>query len=84
MKIKTLHSSLNNHNLEKLPMKDQNTIQNPENNIDKWNRGLDLFIESVYKPDSELRQCARNQKCHDELMEIRNEVLRYLPSLRKK
>ena len=27
----------------------------------KWNRGLDLFIESVHKPDHELRQCAHNQ-----------------------
>ena len=37
-----------------------------------------LFIESVLKPDHELRQCARNQKCYDELMEIRQQVLRIL------
>ncbi len=37
-----------------------------------------LFIESVLKPDNELRQCARNQKCYNELMEIRTKVLAYL------
>ena len=37
-----------------------------------------LFIESVLKPDNELRQCARNQKCYNELMEIRTHVLEYL------
>ena len=49
----------------------------------KWNRGLDLFIESVHKPDSELRQCAHNQKCYNELMYVRETVLEYLKTLRK-
>jgi len=49
----------------------------------KWNRGLDLFIESVYKPDNELRQCAHDQKCYDELMQVRDNVLEYLKNLRK-
>ena len=49
----------------------------------KWNRGLDLFIESVYKPDHELRQCAHNQKCYHELMYIRENILEYLKTLRK-
>jgi hypothetical protein len=48
----------------------------------KWNRGLDLFIESVLKPDSELRQCAHNQKCFHELMDVRENVLQYLDTLR--
>ena len=39
---------------------------------------LGLFYESVLKPDSELRQCAHNQKCFFELMEWRAEVLEYL------
>ena len=39
---------------------------------------VNLFIESVYKPDSELRQCAHEQKCYHELMEWRDEVLQYL------
>ena len=54
-----------------------------ESHNDKWNRGLDLFIESVYKPDHELRQCAHNQKCYNELMGIRWHVLEYLQTLRK-
>lgn len=50
---------------------------------DQWNRGLDLFIESVHKPDSELRQEAHDQKCYNELMEVRDHVLEYLKNLRK-
>ena len=57
-------------------MKDQN-----EN--EKWNHGLDLFIESVYKPDHELRQAAHDQKCYHELMYIRENVLEYLKTLRR-
>ena len=49
----------------------------------KWNRGLDLFIESVHKPDHELRQCAHNQRCFAELLEVRETVLQYLHTLRK-
>jgi len=43
---------------------------------------LGLFIESVLKPDHELRQCAHNQKCFNELLEWRQEVLDYLQSRR--
>ena len=43
---------------------------------------LGLFIESVLKPDHELRQCAHNQKCYNELLEWRQEVLDYLNSKR--
>ena len=32
---------------------------------------LDLFIESVMTPDSELRVLAHEQGCFDELMEVR-------------
>lgn len=49
---------------------------------DKWNRGLDLFIESVHKPDNELRQAAHDQKCFNELMDVRDNVLEYLKTLR--
>ena len=49
----------------------------------KWNRGLDLFIESVHKPDHQLRQCAHNQKCYNELMAVREHVLEYLKLLRR-
>ena len=56
---------------------------NEESQNDKWNRGLTLFEESVLKPDHELRQCAHNQKCYNELMAIREQVLEYLKTLRK-
>jgi hypothetical protein len=54
-----------------------------ESQIDKWNRGLTLFEESVLKPDSELRNCAHNQKCYNELMIVRENVLEYLKTLRQ-
>jgi hypothetical protein len=50
---------------------------------EKWNRGLTLFEESVLKPDHELRNCAHNQKCYNELMAVREIVLEYLKTLRK-
>jgi len=43
---------------------------------------LGLFYESVLKPDSELRQCAHNQKCFHELMEWRADILEYLDQRR--
>lgn len=54
-----------------------------ESHKEKWNRGLDLFIESVYKPDQNLRQDAHDQKCFYELMSIRDHVLSYLKTLRQ-
>ena len=65
-------------------MKDQNAIHDTESQKDKWNRGLDIFIESVIKPDPALRQCAHNQKCYHELMWVRENVLDYLRTLRHK
>ena len=64
-------------------MKDQNPVIDKESKDVKWNRGLDLFIESVHKPDHELRQCAHNQKCYNELLEVRDTVLQYLHTLRR-
>ncbi len=49
---------------------------------DKWNRGLDLFIESVLKPDPKLRNFAHNQECFNELMEVRKNILEHLESMR--
>ena len=63
-------------------MKDQYVINDGEPQEVKWNRGLDLFIESVLKPDPALRQCAHNQKCYHELMWVRENVLDYLKTLR--
>ena len=64
-------------------MKDQNTIREDETQNEKWNRGLDLYIESVHKPDPALRGCAHNQKCFNELMEVREHVLEYLKTIRR-
>jgi hypothetical protein len=50
---------------------------------EKRNRALSLFVESILKPDSELRQCAHDQKCYHELMEWRDEVLEYLQNKRQ-
>ena len=57
-------------------------FDNESQNI-KFNRGLDLFMESVLKPDSKLRECAHNQKCYTELMYVRSYVLDYLKTLRR-
>lgn len=57
-------------------------LSDEESKREKWNRGLDLFIESVYKPDNELRQEAHEQRCFHELMDVRETVLQYLNSLR--
>lgn len=63
-------------------MENDYVLSDNEDKKDKWNRGLDLFIESVHKPDHELRQCAHNQKCFHELMDVRDTVLEYLKTLR--
>ena len=62
-------------------MKDQNSILDDESPDQKWNRGLDLYIESVQKPDHQLRSCAHNQKCFNELMAVRAEVLDHLKTM---
>ena len=64
-------------------MHDQNSIDNNETPSQKYERALDLFTESVLKPDHDLRGCAHNQNCYDELMEIREHVLKYLKTLKE-
>ena len=56
-------------------MKDQSPILEEETKKEKWDRGRTLFLESLLKPDSALRGCAYNQKCFNELMEIRDVVI---------
>ena len=63
-------------------MKDQNRIIDQEPKNVKWNRAVDLFVESVHKPDTALRGCAHNQLCYNELMEVRENVLKYLQTIR--
>ena len=49
----------------------------------KYDRALSLFTESVLKPDHDLRGCAHNQGCYEQLMEIRQHVLDYLKTLKE-
>ena len=56
-------------------MKDQSPILEEETQKDKWDRGRTLFLESLYKPDHQLRSCAHNQKCFNELIEFRDAVI---------
>lgn len=42
-----------------------------------------LFVESVIRPDSELRTLAHKEECYHELMEWRDKVLKYLELERK-
>ena len=65
-------------------MKDQSPVNVDESKSDKYNRAVDLFIESVHKPDTALRSCAHNQKCFNELMDVREQVLDYVYTLRQK
>jgi hypothetical protein len=63
-------------------MKDQASV-GKESSAIKYDRALSLFTESVMKPDHDLRGCAHNQGCYDELMEIREHVLKYLKTLKE-
>ena len=64
-------------------MHDQNSLGKDENPTVKYERALDLFTESVMKPDHNLRSCAHNQGCYNELLEIREHVLKYLKTLKE-
>ena len=63
-------------------MKDQASV-GEESSAIKYDRALSLFTESVMKPDHDLRGCAHNQSCYNELMEIREHVLEYLKTLKE-
>ena len=52
-----------------------------QNLTDKWDRGRTLLLESLYKPDTKLRGCAYDQKCFDEMIGIRDEVIEYVRNL---
>ena len=53
------------------------------NQKDGYTRALKLFIDSVIKPDYDLRQQANYDDCYEELMEIRQHCLTYLQSLKE-
>ena len=65
-------------------MKDQKSIDRSETSVERYQRAVDLVIESLYKPDDTIRSCAHNQRCFDEMMSVREDVLRYLISLKHK
>jgi len=65
-------------------MKDQNAILENETPEEKRDRARSLFLESLLKPDNALRGCAHNQKCYDELMEIRDEIIEYVKEMKPK
>ena len=48
-----------------------------------YQRALDLFTESVIKPDTELRANAASKNCYAEIMEIRQHCLTYLNTLKE-
>ena len=75
-------SSLDGFHLSNMALKDQGAIPK-ESQDELWNRALDIFIESVHKPDNSLRSCAHNQKCYNELMWIRDEIVEHLNTLRR-
>lgn len=64
-------------------MKDQGSVNGSETPAVKYDRALALFTESVMKPDHDLRGCAHNQGCYNELLEIREHVLKYLKTLKE-
>ena len=53
------------------------------NQKDGYTRALKLFIDSVIKPDYDLRKQANYDGCYEELMEIRQHCLTYLQSLKE-
>jgi len=57
-------------------MKDQKTLDEELTPHERWDRARAIFIESLMQPDNHLRSCAHNQQCYDELMEIRDDVIR--------
>ena len=63
-------------------MKDQASVGDESPSV-KYQRALDLFTESVMITDHDLRGCAHNQRCYDQLMEIREHVLEYLKTLKE-
>ena len=56
-------------------MKDQASVGKNESPAVKYDRALALFTESVMKPDHDLRGCAHNQGCYEQLMEIEKLVM---------
>ena len=52
-----------------------------ETELERWDRGKTLLLESLYKPDSKLRGCAYNQNCYDEMIALRDSDIEYVKSI---
>ena len=52
-------------------------------NPDKVLDAIDIVIESLHRPDENLRSQAHSMKCYDELMAVRMGVIKYLEQERK-
>ena len=55
----------------------------PSSYPEAYRRALDLFTESVIKPDHELRTNAAYGKCYAEPMEVRQRCLAYSNTLKE-
>ena len=53
-----------------------------ETELEKWDRGRTLLLESLYKPDDRLRGCAYNQGCYDEMMALRDHVIELIKTMK--
>ena len=62
-------------------MKDQGAIGGNISDEEKYARAKALFIESLRKADHDLRGCAHNQPCYNELMGIRDQIIEYTKTL---
>ena len=51
------------------------------NKLERWDRARTLLLESLYKPDHQLRSCAFNQECKDEMISLRDSIIEYVKSI---
>lgn len=49
----------------------------------KMVNSIDLVVQSLYDPGSQLWLRAKRENCYDELMKVREHMLDYLESLRE-
>ena len=63
-------------------MNDRLSLDDNESFEEKRDRAKSLFQESLYKADHQLRGCAHNQKCFNELMQIREEIIEYVRGMK--
>ena len=59
-----------------------NKSMNLDMSRSQYINALDLMLQSLYKPDPELRTCAKDLGCSSDLMHIREDVIEYVQSLR--